>query len=125
MKKSYIWKLKPNMKNIITINEEGKILCILEFENNMLLSGTDKNNINLWDLINLKLSFSFKGHKSWVNDLTKINNTFFASCSNDRQIIIWDYQNKTCKHILKGHLDGVLSLITLSNIFRCILNLKE
>lgn len=98
-----------------TIKEEGNVICLLEFEENMLLSGTNKNNINLWNLSNSLLIFSFKGHQSWVNNLTKINNKYFASCSNDRNILIWDYDNKTCVKILQGHVDGVLTMITLSD----------
>ena len=113
-----IWNLNSS-NNICerTINEEGNVFCLLEFENNMLLSGTNKNNINLFNLnanSNNKI-FSFRGHELWVNNLIKLNNIYFASCSNDNQIRIWDYHNKICANILRGHVDGVLSLILLSN----------
>lgn len=105
-----------------TIYEEGNVLCLLEFEDNMLLSGTDKNNINLFNLnnnlnnnLNDNKIFSFKGHELWVNNLVKLNNIYFASCSNDNQIRIWDYPNKICVNILRGHVDGVLSIIVLSD----------
>lgn len=110
-----IWNLQSNLNNDKTIKEEGNVLCLLEFEENMLLSGTNKNNINLWNLLNLKLFYTFKGHNSWVNNLTKINNRYFASCSNDHNVFIWDYHNKICVKNLQGHADGVLSIITLSN----------
>ena len=112
-----IWDLiSENKKNI---KEEGHVLCLLEFEENMLLSGTNKNNINLWNLITFELSFSFKGHSLWVNSLTKLNNDFFASCSNDNQIKIWDYKNKICNKTLNGHKNGIFSLIKLKNGFLC------
>ena len=105
-----------------TIYEEGNVLCLLEFEDNMLLCGTDKNNINLFNLnndlnndLNNNKIFSFKGHELWVNNLVKLNNIYFASCSNDNQIRIWDYQKKICINILRGHVDGVLSIIVLSD----------
>lgn len=110
-----IWDLiSENEKNI---KEEGHVLCLLEFEENMLLSGTNKNNINLWNLNTFELSFSFKGHLLWVNSLTKLNNNFFASCSNDNQIKIWDYKNKICHKTLNGHKNGIFSLIKLKNGF--------
>ena len=112
-----IWNLSSYNEEK-TIKEEGNVLCLLEFENGMLLSGTNKNNINLFDLnnnLNNNKIFSFKGHQLWVNNLVKINNNYFASCSNDNNIIIWDYKNKLCSYILKGHLDCVLSIILLSN----------
>lgn len=112
-----IWDLiSENEKNI---KEEGHVLCLLEFEENMLLSGTNKNNINLWNLNTFELSFSFKGHLLWVNSLTKLNNNFFASCSNDNQIKIWDYKNKICHKTLNGHKNGIFSLIKLKNGFLC------
>lgn len=67
-----IWNLQSNLNNNKSIKEEGNVLCLLEFEENMLLSGTNKNNINLWNLLNLELCYTFKGHKSWVNNLTKL-----------------------------------------------------
>ena len=112
-----IWDIKDyNDMCERTINEEGSVLCLLEFEYGMLLSGTNKNNINLFNLnnnLNNNKIFSFKGHELWVNGLVKLNNIYFASCSNDNNIIIWDFHNKICSSILRGHVDGVLSIILL------------
>ena len=114
-----IWNL-DRYNQQITINEEGNVLCLLEFENDMLLSGTNKNNINLFDLNdNNNKIFSFKGHQLWVNNLIKLNNIYFASCSNDNDIRIWDYKNRICTNILKGHVDGVLTVILLSDGTLC------
>ena len=111
-----IWNI-GNFKCEKTINVEGTPLCLLEFEMNILLSGTDKNNI---ELLNLGISDNdcmnkYEGHSLWVNCLIKCDENFFGSGSNDADIRIWNYKNLKCEKILKGHTNSVLSLIKLNN----------
>ena len=84
-----IWNLET-LQCIKTISEEGYIFCLLEMEPNKLLSGTNKNSIQLYDLNNNILEFSFKGHYLWINCLIKCSQDYFASGSNDAEIKIWD-----------------------------------
>ena len=112
-----IWNLET-LQCIKTILEEGNIFCLLEMEPNYLLSGTNKNTIQLYNLNspeNYDLIFSFKGHELWVNCLVKCSEYYFASGSNDAEIKIWDYKNKTLYRTLKGHEDCILAMIILKN----------
>ena len=117
-KKIKIWNIE-SLNCIKTIDEEGYIFCLLEFEPNKLLSGTNKNTIQLYNLnsdgnYNIP-EFSFKGHELWVNCLIKCSDDFFASGSNDAEIKIWDYKNKKLYKILKGHNDCILAMILLKD----------
>ena len=111
-----IWKLN-SFKCERTIKEEGSVVCLLEFQPNMILSGNELNRINAWNLNNLNQTScgKFEGHSLWVNCLAKCDNKFFASCSNDSDIRIWDFFQSKCKSVLKGHTEAVLTLIKLKN----------
>ena len=76
--------------------DNGYVFCLLEFENDMILSGTSENNIGLWNLSsnNDTYEYNFIGHRLWVNCLIKYNNQIFVSASNDANIIFWNYYKK-------------------------------
>ena len=117
-----IWDME-SFVCIKTINENGFIFCLLEMEPNFILSGTNKNTIQLFNLnspsnINEKL-FTFIGHDLWVNCLVKCNSQFFSSGSNDAEIKIWDYYKKSLYKTLKGHEDCILSMTLLKNEKLC------
>ena len=109
-----IWNSTYEKVDII-IEVKSRILCLLEFEKNKILCGTNDNIINLYEInsLNYEFIYSFIGHTLWVNCLTKINNTYFASASNDTKIKIWDFYNKKCIKTLEGHEDCILSIILL------------
>jgi WD40 repeat protein len=102
-----------------SIQEEGSVLCLLEFEPNKLLSGTSENNINLWCLESLTKLYSFQSHTLWVNCLVALTSTKFASCSNDATIIIWDYKSQLKQNDLESHSDCILCMILLDNNNLC------
>ena len=117
-----IWDIE-NAICIKTINENGFIFCLLEMEPNFILSGTNKNTIQLFNInspsnINEKI-FSFKSHDLWVNCLVKCNSQFFSSGSNDAEIKIWDYYKKSLYKSLKGHEDCILTMTLLKNERLC------
>ena len=103
------------------LQEIGIVICLLEFEPNHLLAGTNYNYISFWNLDSdsEEAEYTLLEHEKWVNSLVKCNDQIFASCSNDKSIITWDYYNK--KMILKfiAHDDCVLCLIKLKNGSLC------
>ena len=114
-----IWDLKENECKL-TIEEDGYILCLLEFIPNYILAGLSDNKIKLYKINeNYEFIYSFEEHQLWVNCLVKIDNEKFASGSNDTTIKIWDYINKEVIYTLTGHTDCILSLIKLKNNNLC------
>ena len=128
-----IWNISADSNSCEkTINEEGKIFSLLEFEDNMLLASIDKTPegiqeisqiskdyiiIRLWDLSdpNNQSIFDFKGHSLRVNALVKCDEKHFASCSNDNKIMIWDYILRKRTNVLSGHEDCILHMINLND----------
>ena len=54
------------------VKTEEKVMCLLEFEPNMILIGTQLETIELIDINNLKQKIhSFKGHLLYINCLVK------------------------------------------------------
>ena len=98
-----------------TLIETNNVLTLLEFEPNLLLSGTAGNVINLWSLYTNQKLYTFTEHKLWVNCLIKLTNNHFASCSNDSKIIVWNYSSKTKEYEMAEHSDCVLTMILLDN----------
>jgi WD40 repeat protein len=109
-----IWN--SDLDFIKKLQENGYVLCLLEFEKNIILVGTSNNNISLWNIDSKENRHNIlSGHKLKVNSLVKCNNEFFASCSDDQTIIIWDYYNKKKIRNIHAHSDLVLCLILLKN----------
>ena len=115
-----IWDLF-NFECQKTIYEQGNVFCLLEFKHNYLLSGTDKNTIQLWNIDDSKNNYvcKYEGHSLWINCLVNCDENYFASCSNDSDIRIWDYNSSKCEKILKGHTDCVLTIIRLNEEKLC------
>ena len=83
-----IWN--SDLDLIKELQENGYILCLLEFEKNIILAGTSNNNISLWNIDSKENRHNIlSGHKLKVNSIVKCNNEFFASCSDDQTIIIY------------------------------------
>ena len=93
-----IWNARE-LKCIKKVKVLEKVLALLEFKPNMLLS-SNENIICLWDINpdtdtdKDECIHTFNGHELWVNCLVKYDDKIFVSASNDHKIIIWDYEQK-------------------------------
>lgn len=116
-----IW-IPDEDKPIKEIQEIGSILCLLEFEQDKILSGTMENNICLRDIYSNNdddCIHNFLGHENYINCLIKCNDNIFASASNDWTIRIWDYYKRKEIRTINAHEKYVLCLIRLENGYLC------
>ena len=103
----------------VIINDEI-VMCLLEFEPDMVLFGLQSGSIELLNIKNPEeKKFYFKGHLLYVNSLVKIDDKFFASASNDTYIRIWDFYKRECINILSGHEKNIFCLIKLDEDKLC------
>ena len=111
-----IWLLNEELC-VKQIQENGQVFCLLEFEPNKLLSGTNLGYISLRDVdcINDEFIYNFIGHENYVLCLEKCNNNCFASAGNDGTIRIWDYYQKEEIRKIDDGDNCILCLIKLKN----------
>ena len=88
--KIYIFKEDDNNNYIqdkIIGSHEGTINCLIQLKNNLIVSGSDDNNIIIWN--EKKRQNILKSHKDSINVIIEIDNENFCSGSSDNNIIIW------------------------------------
>ena len=92
------------------------ITCLLKYNNNKLISGSNDCSIRIWDLIGGKSLLTLIGHTQSITCLSvfalnQSNTSHLASGSEDFLIKIWDLQNGNCLTSLAGHsyiINGVV-----------------
>ena len=110
-----IWNIKESFYDK-KIKVLGKVLSLLEFKPNMLLS-SQESIICLYNINSDKdeCIYTFKGHELWVNCLIKYDDKTFASASNDHKIIIWDYEQRKKINEFEVYKNSIFSLIKLND----------
>ena len=96
----------------------NSINAICELDNEILVSCSDDNKINIWDLKNKEnnLIYSILAHNSYINKVITLKNGNFASCSDDKLIKIWNHKFPFENlFIINEHYNIVTSIIELED----------
>jgi len=87
-----------------------------EIRNDILITGSEDNNISVWKLPHLNKIKDLTGHKS---DVKKVifspKGDRIVSCSTDKTIKIWDSANYLCLNTLEEHSSEVNSISFLND----------
>ncbi|KAF8473344.1 WD40-repeat-containing domain protein [Kalaharituber pfeilii] len=103
--------LKPEMKprHIAFRGHQRHVVTCLQFDTDKILTGSDDNNINVYDTNTGSLRRTLVGHEGGVWALQYEGNTL-VSGSTDRSVRVWDIQKGECTQIFHGHTSTVRCL---------------
>jgi len=114
-----IWRVSSNIP-VRRIQRTGCILALRVLSKNLIVAGTKKGIIDIWNLKNFSRQ-TLKGHTKSIFDIAILLDGRIASCSLDSTIRIWSpytltkykttvdkkIQAYTCVKILKEHIGSV------------------
>ena len=114
-----IWDLEKS-SYVKEIPDWGKVLALLEFEPDNIISASSEKTILLWDinLSNNDYKECISDNCEWVNFLVKCDYKTFAT-ANDNYIILWDYYRKAKNNKFKFHEKDISALIQLNENNLC------
>lgn len=94
----------------------GGIKCIDISEKGVIASGSNDNNVKLWDLFTGKFCRTLRGHSLEINAVNFIkNSTWLLTGSEDNMFRVWDIANGERLRVFKGH-DGA-TITSISSIY--------
>ena len=81
------------------------------FDGKFLVSGSDKNTVNLWNIQTGRIIKTFNGHTQLVWSVSiSLDCTVIASGSQDHTIRLWNVQTGECHCVIGGHNNEVNSV---------------
>ena len=80
-KKKIVNTLKGHKK---TIN------CMVEIEPGRIVSGSDEEDMILWNLNDISAKYILKGHKGPITAIVRLDEGRFLSASKDKTIKLWE-----------------------------------
>lgn len=88
----YIIKVTDELLNKTQFSKGHKttINCIIELENNKIVTSYDNNDLIMWDPKDPESMYFIKGHTDVVTSLCFIYGTKFSSTSRDKTLKIWE-----------------------------------
>jgi WD40 repeat protein len=83
----------------------------LSSDNHLALTGTWKNNLQLWEVEAGKCLRTFEGHFDQVNSVwLSTDNQLALSGSDDKTVKLWEVSTGKCRNTFKGHTEEVTSV---------------
>ncbi|XP_060570848.1 protein FAN-like [Ruditapes philippinarum] len=73
----------------IFVKDIREIVLCLAMVNNVLLLGTEKGHIQVWDMEKVQMLHQFKAHEGAVTCIHMTNDMFLLSGSEDRSVSLW------------------------------------
>jgi len=88
---------------------EYRILCLVQLNENKIVSAGNDNLIKIWDLVEGTCCMTLEKHSSSVKFLLRLSyNTIASSCGNN--ILVWDVLKGTCTREIKNPSICILCL---------------
>ncbi|KAI9323876.1 WD40-repeat-containing domain protein [Dichotomocladium elegans] len=113
----YLYKQKYQLMNRwktgrvsthMLIGHQKAVYC-LQFDQNMLVTGSQDRKIKIWDLKTYQCIGTLKGHQGSVFCL-KYKDNILVSGSSDSTVVVWDINHLRPIKQLKGHTNGVTAV---------------
>ena len=100
-------EVKP--RHIAFRAHENHVVTCLQFDTDKILTGSDDNNINVYDTKNGAVRAKLGGHEGGVWALQYEGNTL-VSGSTDRSVRVWNIEEGRQTHVFRGHTSTVRCL---------------
>ena len=105
-----IWMSEDVKPKHIAFRGHGRhVVTCLQFDSEKILTGSDDNNINVYDTKTGALRKRLEGHDGGVWALQYVGNTL-VSGSTDRAVRVWDIEKGECCQTFHGHTSTVRCL---------------
>src|SRR5207247_1488054 len=103
-------------RSIVLEGHTNYVYCVLQFSGTKIASGSNDNNIRIWNLVTMQCEMVLAGHTGGgVLALALWDANRIVSGSGDKTVRIWDTASGECLKVLKGHTDFVRCAVVLSN----------
>ena len=100
-------KTKP--RHLAFRAHQRHVVTCLQFDTDRILTGSDDQNINVYDTQTGKLRAKLEGHEGGVWALQYEGNVL-VSGSTDRSVRVWDIERGVCTQVFQGHTSTVRCL---------------
>ena len=104
------WLYEDNKPHHIAFRAHDRhVVTCLQFDTDKILTGSDDNNIHVYDTKTGALKAQLEGHEGGVWALHYEGNTL-VSGSTDRSVRVWDIERGIETHVFRGHTSTVRCL---------------